>query len=81
VKSRPTLNEALFSVRALRPIAARLAVSLVLWSNACAYAAALALLASIPACTRPLKPLAAVGRMPLTTYLTQSLISVTLFYN
>jgi uncharacterized protein len=54
---------------------------LMTWSNACAYAAAMALLASIPAWARRLQPLAAVGRMSLTTYLTQSLISVTLFYH
>jgi uncharacterized protein len=54
---------------------------LMTWSNSCVYTAAMALLVSIPAWVRRLQPLAAVGRMSLTTYLTQSLISVTLFYH
>jgi uncharacterized protein len=45
------------------------------------YAAGLAALATIPAIAARLAPLAAIGRMSLTTYLTQSLISITLFYH
>jgi uncharacterized protein len=41
----------------------------------------LALLTSFPAWARRLQPLAATGRMSLTTYLSQSLISVVLFYH
>ena len=51
------------------------------WFGAATYASALAVLATFPAIARWLVPLAAVGRMSLTTYLTQSLISVTLFYH
>jgi len=54
---------------------------LVIWSNAAAYAAALALVVSTPAGARRLTPLAAVGRMSLTTYLAQSIVSVLLFYH
>jgi uncharacterized protein len=51
------------------------------WCGAAMYAAGLALIASFAGGGRRLRPLAAVGRMSLTTYLTQSLISVTLFYH
>ncbi len=80
-KSGLTLGEAVFSLRALRPLVGSAARDLMTWSNAAAYAATLALLVSIPACARRLAPLAAVGRMSLTTYLTQSMVSVTLFYH
>jgi uncharacterized protein len=80
-KARPTLLDALFRVRTFRPMVAATVSNLQTWSNACVYAAAMALLVSIPAWARRLQPLAAVGRMSLTTYLTQSLISVTLFYH
>ena len=46
-----------------------------------AYAAGLTLLVSYTGWARRLEPLAAVGRMPLTTYLTQSIISAGLFYH
>ena len=80
-KSPPTLGEVAFSLRALRLTIAQTAWHLFAWSNTVVYAAALALLVSVPAGARLLAPLAAVGRMSLTTYLTQSLVSVTLFYH
>lgn len=80
-KSRPTLGEVAFSLRAFRFTAAQTAWHLLAWGNTVVYATALALLVSIPAGARLLGPLAAVGRMSLTTYLTQSLVSVTLFYH
>jgi uncharacterized protein len=80
-KTPPSLLDALFRVRTFRPLVIATIYHLWTWSNACVYAAAMALLVSIPAWSRRLQPLAAVGRMSLTTYLTQSLISVTLFYH
>jgi uncharacterized protein len=80
-KTPPALMDALFRVRTFRPMVIVTISHLMMWSNACAYAAAMALLVSIPAWARRLQPLAAAGRMSLTTYLTQSLISVTLFYH
>src|SRR5262249_44364557 len=80
-KSPLTLREALFSVRALGPAIGQTVWNFLAWSNAAAYAASFALLVSVPACARRLAPLAALGRMSLTTYLTQSLVSVTLFYH
>jgi uncharacterized protein len=80
-KTPPPLLDALFRVRTFRPLVIPTIYNLWTWSNACAYAAAMALLVSVPAWARRLEPLAAVGRMSLTTYLTQSLISVTLFYH
>jgi len=76
-----TLSDMLFHSRALRPIAWRIIDLSTVWGDACAYAAGLALMLSIPGCARVLGPLAAVGRMSLTTYLTQSLITVFLFFN
>jgi uncharacterized protein len=80
-KSRPTLGDFVFSLRALRPAVAQTAWLLLAWGNAVVYATVFALLVSVPAGARLLGPLAAVGRMSLTTYLTQSLVSVTLFYH
>lgn len=54
--------------------------SLGLWSMAAVYACALTLLVHRSGWSRRLAPLAAVGRMPLTTYLTQSVVCSTLFY-
>jgi uncharacterized protein len=51
-----------------------------IWSGALMYASALAAVAANPATVSRLRPLAAIGQMSLTTYLTQTLISVTLFY-
>jgi uncharacterized protein len=51
-----------------------------IWSGALMYASALAAVAANPAAVARLRPLAAIGQMSLTTYLTQTLISVTLFY-
>jgi uncharacterized protein len=81
LKGRPSLFDALFNFRTFRPIVLFTISQLATWSNACVYAAIMALLVSIPAWARRLEPLAAVGRMSLTTYLTQSLISVTLYYH
>src|SRR5262245_61616133 len=80
-KTPPTLLDALFQVRTFRPMVTTTIWHLMTWSTSCMYAAATALLVSIPTWARRLQPLAAVGRMSLTAYLTQSLISVTLFYN
>src|SRR5262249_26003026 len=51
------------------------------WTNAAAYALALTLGMSFFAVAKRLQPLAAVGRMPLTTYLVQSIVCTTVFYN
>lgn len=48
--------------------------------TAIAYAALLLLLWQAPRLTRMLQPLAATGRMALTTYLTQSVVCTLLFY-
>ena len=44
------------------------------------YASALAAVVTYPSAAARLRSLAAIGQMSLTTYLTQTLISVTLFY-
>jgi len=54
--------------------------SLIVWGTSAAYAAALTLLAQRPGWARRLEPLAALGRMPLTTYLMQCVIITILFY-
>jgi uncharacterized protein len=54
--------------------------SLFVWGMAAAYAAALTLLAQRPGWAHRLEPLAAVGRMPLTTYLIQCVVITFLFY-
>ena len=73
--------DAMFYVRSLRLTAFRAGANLTIWCGSVVYAAALALMISYPTGARRLQPLAAVGRMSLTTYLTQSLVSVTLFYH
>jgi uncharacterized protein len=50
------------------------------WSESAAYACVLALLSLRPRGAKTLAPLAAVGRMPLTTYLVQSIVCTNLFY-
>lgn len=80
-RGRPTLWESLFSLRALRGVVLESMSWLPDWSNAAAYAAGLALLATFAGWARRLQPLAAVGRMSLTTYLMQSVVSVGLFYH
>jgi uncharacterized protein len=80
-RGRPTLREALFSWRAFRGVVLGSVSWLPEWSNTAAYAAGLALLATFVGWNRRLQPLAAVGRMSLTTYLTQSVVSVGLFYH
>jgi len=57
------------------------AYTLFYWGTAAAYAGALTLLVQRPRWARRLAPLAAVGRMTLTTYLMQSIICTTLFYS
>lgn len=54
--------------------------TLMTWGTAGAYAAALTLLAHRVRWVVPLRPLAAAGRMSLTTYLSQSVISTMSFY-
>lgn len=51
------------------------------WGNACVYALILALAISVRRLSRVLQPLADLGRMTLTTYLTQSVISTAMFYH
>jgi len=51
------------------------------WANSAVYALAFALLMSFPVVAKRLQPLAALGRMTLTTYLVQSLVCITLFYH
>jgi uncharacterized protein len=51
------------------------------WANSAVYALTFALLMSFPAVAKRLQPLAALGRMTLTTYLVQSLVCTTLFYH
>ena len=53
---------------------------LVQWGTAGAYAAALTLLVHRPRWGALIRPLAAVGRMSLTTYLVQSVVSTLIFY-
>jgi uncharacterized protein len=58
----------------------RVGDGLLTWGSSAAYALTLAMLSLRPAGRSILTPLAAVGRMPLTTYLTQSIVCTTLFY-
>ena len=51
------------------------------WANSAVYALLFALALSFPAAEKRLRPLAALGRMTLTTYLTQSVVCTALFYN
>jgi uncharacterized protein len=53
----------------------------VIWANSAVYALLFALALSFRAGVRRLQPLAAVGRMTLTTYLVQSVFSTVVFYN
>jgi len=69
VSQRPTWHDLRFW--SLRRNAFGLANDLQVWGNSAAYASALALLALRRGWSATLAPLAAVGRMPLTTYLTQ----------
>ena len=51
------------------------------WSNSATYALVFALAMSFAAAAKRLQPLAAVGRMTLTTYLTQSVVCTVFFYH
>lgn len=51
------------------------------WANAAVYALLIALMLSYSAVAKRLRPLAALGRMTLTTYLVQSLLCTAVFYN
>ena len=51
------------------------------WASSAVYALLFALAMSYDGIARRLQPLAALGRMTLTTYLTQSLVSTFVFYN
>jgi uncharacterized protein len=51
------------------------------WGNSSAYLLIIALAISVPRLARALQPLAALGRMTLTTYLAQSVVSTAIFYH
>src|SRR5262252_5769622 len=51
------------------------------WANAAVYVLIVALAGSFTSIARRLRPLSAVGRMTLTTYLVQSVVSTVVFYN
>jgi uncharacterized protein len=55
--------------------------TLQVWANSAAYLCVLSLVALRARGRTMLAPLAAVGRMPLTTYLMQSVVCTVLFYN
>jgi uncharacterized protein len=78
VSQRPTWHDLRFW--SLRGTFWQIGNDLQVWGNSAAYASVLAFLALRPGWNRRLSALAAVGRMPLTTYLTQSIICTTLFY-
>lgn len=61
-------------------VARRIPDALITWGTALVYATGLTLLAYRPWWSRMFRPVAAVGRMSLTTYLAQSAISTLLFY-
>jgi len=64
-----------------RFLAGLTAGSLATWAMSASYACALTLLYHRDGWSQPLAPLAAVGRMTLTTYLTQSVVCTLLFYS
>jgi len=76
---QPNWHESRFWVP--RDILLRFAVALETWANSATYALLFAIALSFPAAARRLQPLAALGRMTLTTYLVQSLVCTTLFYH
>src|SRR5207249_3484853 len=51
------------------------------WANSAVYALLFTFAMSYQAIARHLQPLAALGRMTLTNYLTQSLVCTTVFYH
>ena len=52
----------------------------ILWASAGVYALLFAFALSFRTAAKGLQPLASLGRMPLTTYLTQSVVCTALFY-
>jgi uncharacterized protein len=75
----PSWQEARFW--APRDVLFRFAVTLATWANSAVYGLLFAIALSFPAVARRLRPLGALGRMTLTTYLVQSLVCTTLFYH
>jgi len=64
----------------LRDVVVGIPDRLLVWGSSAAYALGLTFLALRPRAARVLAPLGAVGRMTLTTYLTQSVVCTLLFY-
>jgi uncharacterized protein len=79
-KSPPTWHELRFWWPPLRVVLSLFGNSTV-WVSSLLYALLFALAMSFQGVAKRLQPLAALGRMTLTTYLTQSLVCTALFFN